>query len=367
MLRLYEKILRAILFKFPAETAHEIGVKALKVGLGSRFAQNSVKKRFSCNELGSIERFGLEFRNPFGVAAGFDKNGILVNQLGSIGFGFVEVGTVTYEAQSGNEKPRLFRLSEDGALINRLGFNNEGVLKIIERLKGKRRNCILGLNIGKNKNVSDGNIIKNYLKSFEIAYEVADYIAVNVSSPNTPGLCELQKSEILEELLGSLQDRNRKLSADKKSLKPILLKISPDLLEKEIEKIVDTAIRLEISGIIATNTTINRKDLKTSRDIIDKVGYGGLSGRPIAKRSNDVILKIYTYSRGKLPIIGVGGIFTAKDAFEKIASGASLLQAYTGFIYNGITFARDINLGLASILREKGFKSINQAIGSIVK
>lgn len=349
----YQQLIRPILFKIPPETAHEFGIESLKIGLSTKFAQGVAAKQFACESFGEIERFGLKFKNPLGVAAGFDKNGVVVNQLAALGFGFVEVGTVTLRAQKGNEKPRLFRLPEDKALINRLGFNNEGTKKVVERLKKIKPNCVLGVNIGKNKDVPNEEAIENYLKSFDLAHEVADYIAVNVSSPNTPNLRELQKAENLEELLSQLQKRNLKLSP-----KPLLVKIAPDLNQPEIEAIVDITQRLNLSGIIATNTTIGRENLKTK---INETG--GLSGKPVFEKSNEVIKKIYKYSNGKLPIIGVGGIFTAEDAFAKIACGACLLQAYTGFIYRGFSFAKEINFGLARILKEKGFKDLDEAVG----
>lgn len=374
---IYQTIIRKILFRFESEKAHNFGINSLRHGLNSQFAQNLAYKKFACEEFGELERFDLKFRNPLGIAAGFDKNGIVVNQLASIGFGFVEVGTVTYEPQSGNKKPRMFRLPEDEALINRLGFNNQGTPKVIERLKKVEPKFVVGVNIGKNKDVPNEAAIENYVKSFDLAFEVADYIAVNVSSPNTPNLRELQKPENLEELLRTLQERNEVLSSvirrnsanDKtpsdgnQNLKPLLVKIAPDLDESEIEAIVDIAIRLKISGIIATNTTISRSSLKTNSEIIKKIGNGGLSGTPIAEQSSKVIQTIHKYSKGKLPIIGVGGIFTAEDAFEKIALGASLLQSYTGFVYQGVSFARDINFGLVKILEEHGFNSLDEAVG----
>lgn len=349
----YQKLIRPILFKVSPETAHEFGIESLKIGLNSDFAQDFFAKRFAVESFGKIERFGLKFKNPLGIAAGFDKNGVVVNQLAALGFGFVEVGTVTFKAQSGNEKPRLFRLPEDKALINRLGFNNQGTETVIKRLKKLNPKCVLGVNIGKNKDVPNDEAIENYLKSFDLAHEVADYIAVNVSSPNTPNLRELQKAENLEELLSELQKRNLELSA-----KPLLVKIAPDLNESEIEAIVDIVSRLKLSGIIATNTTISRENLKNKINEI-----GGLSGKPVKEKSNKVISKIYRYSNGKVPIIGVGGIFTAEDAFEKIAAGACLIQGYTGFVYEGISFAKKINSGLNNILKEKGFQALDDAIG----
>jgi len=362
MPKLYKNILRPILFKFSTETAHDFGMKFLKTGLGSEFAQNLARKRFGNNGIQEVERFGLKFSNPIGMAAGFDKNGNVVNQLAALGFGFVEVGTVTYEPQPGNEKPRIFRLPKDGALINRLGFNNEGTPAVVERLKRLDAKCVLGVNIGKNKSVPNEEAIENYLKSFDLAYEVADYIAVNVSSPNTPNLRELQKAESLEELLGTLQNRNLELG--NQAAKPLLVKIAPDLDEGEIEAIVDIALRLKLTGIIATNTTIDRSGLKTAEKEVAQIGNGGLSGKPIADRSNEVIRKIYKHSDGKLPIIGVGGVFSAEDAFRKIAAGACLVQAYTGFVYEGFGFARGVNSGLNEIMKERGCETVDELIGS---
>jgi dihydroorotate dehydrogenase len=367
MSKIYQNLIRPALFKLPTETAHEFGIDALNVGLRSKIAQDFFAEKFKCEEFGELKRFGLTFKNPLGVAAGFDKNGKVFNQLSALGFGFVEVGTVTFEAQKGNEKPRLFRLPQDKALVNRLGFNNEGTPRVVERLKRINRNCILGVNIGKNKDVPNEEAIENYLKSFDLAFEVADYITVNVSSPNTPNLRELQKAENLEELLSILQKRNLELGKQNNKDLPLLVKIAPDLSESEIEAITDICLRLEISGIIATNTTVARNNLQTNVNKLEKIGNGGLSGKPLHKRSNEVIKQIYKTSKGKLPIVGVGGIFNREDAFEKIASGACLLQSYTGFVYQGFTFARDINFGLAKILREKGFRNLDEAIGIAVK
>lgn len=354
MSKLYNTIIRPLLFKLSPETAHELGIEAMKLGLSSWAAPSGQTADF-----GEIKRFGLQFKSPLGMAAGFDKNAVVVDQLAALGFGFVEVGTVTYHPQKGNEKPRLFRLPKDKALINRLGFNNDGTAKVVERLKSLERNCVVGVNIGRNKDVPNEEAVENYLKSFDLAVEAADYVAVNISSPNTPGLRELQKAENLEELLSALQKRNTELGP-----KPLLVKIAPDVTEEEIESIVDVCAALEISGIIATNTTVDRDGLKTDASLVANIGAGGLSGKPLQKRSNEVISKIHGYSGGKLPIIGVGGVFSAEDAFEKIAAGASLVQAYTGFIYGGPSFARDINVGLVEILGKWGFNKIDDAVGS---
>jgi len=349
MSKLWQKLIRPVMFGLDAERAHELAIGALRLGLGPFGSADPTW------ELGKIVRFGLEFENPVGVAAGFDKNGVVVNELASLGFGFVEVGTVTYEPQPGNPKPRLFRLPTDKALINRLGFNSDGAKVIAKRLRKLDRRCVVGVNIGKNKNVPNDEAIQNYLDCFEIVHNVADYIAINISSPNTPQLRELQRGEPLEDLVAALNKRNEELAT-----KPILLKIAPDLNDDDIETIVDVALRQKIAGIIATNTTVSRDGLRTSNEF----GEGGLSGKPLTKRSTEVISTIYRSSNGALPIIGVGGIFTGEDAYEKIAAGASLLQTYTGFVYDGPSFARNINNGLADILKERGFGTLDEAVGS---
>jgi dihydroorotate dehydrogenase len=348
---IWEKFLRPAIFALDAERAHEIGITALRSGLASPFYSNGDLG------IGPVERFGLSFPNPIGVAAGFDKNGLVFDQLGSLGFGFVEVGTVTLRPQAGNEKPRLFRLPKDGALINRLGFNNDGAEVVAARLSN-RKNCpVLGVNIGKNRDVPNDQAIENYLGSFNILHPFADYIAVNVSSPNTPGLRELQRDENLKALLAALQTRNREIGP-----KPLLVKIAPDLSESEIRSIVDASVELGIAGIIATNTTINRNGLLSPN--VDTFGEGGLSGRPLAKRSNEVIATIYRHAAEKLPVIGVGGVFSGKDAFDKFAAGASLVQSYTGFIYGGPNFPRKVNRGLADALKTGGFSSLEDAVGT---
>ena len=349
---LWEKLIRPAMFRFDAERAHEIGISTLRKGLAAPFYSNA-----SNFEFGPVERFGLQFANPIGIAAGFDKNALVFNELSSLGFGFIEVGTVTLNPQKGNEKPRMFRLPDDQALINRLGFNNHGAAAISERLKNAKRKCVVGVNIGKNKDVPNEDAVENYLACFEKIHSVADYIAINVSSPNTPGLRDLQKGENLDELVSALQSRNRELEA-----KPLLVKIAPDLTDDDIEIAVDICIENRVAGIIATNTTISRDGLKTSK--VDSFGAGGLSGKPLANRSTQVISQIYKRTTGKLPIIGVGGVFTAADAFAKIAAGASLVQAYTGFVYGGPTFAQDVNRGLERILDAKGFSSFEEAVGS---
>ncbi|MBK8466903.1 MAG: quinone-dependent dihydroorotate dehydrogenase [Chloracidobacterium sp.] len=351
MSKLWQKLIRPIMFGLDAERAHELGIEALKLGLGG------LASGWKDVEFDPTELFGLKFANPLGIAAGFDKNGVVVNQLASMGFGFVEVGTVTHKPQPGNPKPRMFRLPEDKALINQLGFNNDGAVAVAERLKKLDRRCIVGVNIGRNKDVPNEEATENYLKCFEIIHGVADYVAVNVSSPNTPNLRELQRGDSLEELLGALKNRNVELGT-----KPLLVKIAPDLTEGEIETVVDIVLRFEISGIIATNTTILRDGLVSQN--IEQIGAGGLSGKPLEKRANDLISAVFRHTKGRLPIIGVGGLFTAEDAFAKIAAGASLIQAYTGFVYGGPGFAKEINNGLSGIIKRRGFRTFDEAVGT---
>lgn len=281
------------------------------------------------------EVFGIKFPNPVGLAAGFDKNAEIFNQMHDHGFGFVEIGTVTPKPQDGNPKKRIFRLIKDNALINRLGFNNDGVEKIVDRLK-KNNRVIIGGNIGKNKDTPNERAVDDYLICFEKLYDYVDYFAVNVSSPNTPNLRDLQNIEGLRSILVPLIEENKK-----RFNKPILLKISPDLDNKEILSIVDLIQELKIDGIITTNTTVKRKELKSNDKL--KSEKGGLSGVPLRNRSTEVISIIHKYSKGKVPIVGVGGIMTPKDAIEKLSAGASLLQVYTGFIYNGPSFVYKIN------------------------
>jgi dihydroorotate dehydrogenase len=364
-LSLYNSIVRPILFRLPAESAHEFALKSLSIALSSQTARRLAARRFRPAPFAKLQRFGLDFPNPIGLAAGFDKNGTAAQALAALGFGFIEVGSVTSQAQPGNPRPRLFRLPRDRALINRAGFNNCGAAQLAETIRRRRPECVLGVNIGKSRRVPIEEAIPDYLKSFAAVYDIANYIAINVSSPNTPNLRELQRPEMLAELLKSLQKRNDEL-AERSSLgqpKPLLLKIAPDLTDPEIESIVDIATRLKIAGLIATNTTVSRDGLQTSRAEIEKYGQGGLSGAPLRVRSNELIALIHRLTRGEMPIIGVGGVFTAADAWEKICAGASLIQLYTGFIYEGPGVARRINEGLAAIMKREGFRSLDEAIG----
>lgn len=365
---LYSSIIRPILFRLPAESAHEFALRSLTLTLRSPAARRAAAQRFQRTSFGNLKRFGLTFRNPVGLAAGFDKNGTAADALCTLGFGFIEVGTVTSKSQPGNPKPRIFRLPRDRALINRLGFNNDGARTVVKNIKKHRPDCVLGVNIGKSRTVSLENAIPDYLKTFAMVYDVADYVAVNVSSPNTPQLRELQQPEMLAGLLAALQESNREL-AERNSLsaaKPILLKIAPDLSEKEIESVVEVALNAEVAGIIAANTTVSRDGLQSSPAEIKESGEGGLSGAPLRHRANEIIASIYRLTNGSLPIVGVGGVFTAKDAWEKICAGASLVQLYTGFIYEGPSVAQKINEGLRRIVTKEGFISLDEAVGSQV-
>jgi dihydroorotate dehydrogenase len=344
---------------------HEFALNSLCIGLGSAAARNLARERFRREPFGKLRRFGLEFPNPVGLAAGFDKNGIAAQALAALGFGSIEVGSVTSHPQPGNPRPRLFRLPKDRALINRAGFNNCGAAELAAHISRRRPDCVVGVNLGKSRRVEIEDAVDDYLESFAAVYDIADYIAINVSSPNTPNLRELQRPKLLADLLISLQQKNSELAQRHAHSrpKPLLLKIAPDLSESEIESIIEIAIKMQIAGLIATNTTISRSGLQTPRAEVEELGAGGLSGAPLRRRANEVISLIYRLAGSQLPIIGVGGVFTAADAWEKISAGASLIQLYTGFIYEGPGVARRINDGLAEILKQKGFATLDEAVG----
>ncbi|MFM1932228.1 MAG: hypothetical protein RL226_1531 [Bacteroidota bacterium] len=291
--------------------------------------------------------FGIDFPNPVGLAAGFDKDATLYKELGHLGFGFVEIGTVTPVGQPGNDKPRLFRLPKDRALINRMGFNNQGVHAAAERLKNRDSNLIIGGNIGKNKVTPNEQATADYIACLEVLHPVVDYFVVNVSSPNTPNLRALQEKEPLKQLLHELMLRNRTTGAPR----PLLLKIAPDLSVEQLDDIIEIVQETGIDGVIATNTTIARDPLATNRSEVDAIGAGGLSGVPVRVRSTEVIRYLHTKSNGAFPIIGVGGINNAQDAQDKLEAGASLVQIYTGFVYEGPGVVARINRGLLRKLR----------------
>ena len=285
------------------------------------------------------EVFGLKFENPVGLAAGFDKDAKLFDELGAFGFGFVEIGTVTPLPQEGNPKPRLFRLKQDKALINRMGFNNSGIEAVTSRLRRKKTKLIIGGNIGKNKLTPNEDAVSDYEICFEKLFPYVDYFAVNVSSPNTPGLRDLQEKEPLTALLNRLQE----LNSAKDKRKPILLKIAPDLTNEQLDDIITIVADTKIDGVIATNTTIDRNGLKTDKNKLKAIGNGGLSGKPIKSRSTEVIKYLADTSNKAFPIIGVGGIHSTEDALEKLDAGATLVQLYTGFIYEGPALIKRIN------------------------
>jgi dihydroorotate dehydrogenase len=313
------------------------------------------------------EAFGLPFANPVGLAAGFDKDAKWFPDLANLGFSHVEVGTLTGQAQSGNPKPRLFRLPADKAIINRMGFNNEGADAAARRLAKTRKSTpedILGINIGKTKVVPVSEATEDYLFSFERLFSYADYFTVNVSSPNTPGLRELQNREPLIELLNRLQELNSRLSLDHEiTNKPILLKIAPDLGDGQLEDIVSIVKETKLSGLIATNTTIARDGLKSSKEMVTAIGNGGLSGSPLTTHSRDVVSQAFKLADGAFPIIGVGGIMNGDDAWEMICAGASLVQLYTGFIYGGPSIVKEINKTILRRLTELNLKSVGEAVG----
>ena len=310
-------------------------------------------------------KWGLSFQNPVGLAAGFDKNGVAADIWANFGFGFAELGTVTSQPQPGNPQPRLFRLTQDSAALNRMGFNNQGAAAMAARFQAAQHQpqsqFPIGINLGKSKVTPLEEAAADYLQSFKLLKDYGDYFVVNVSSPNTPGLRSLQDAAGLSTILKKLQQENR-------GIKPILVKIAPDLESEAIVSILDLAKTYQLAGIIATNTTIRRDGLKTQ--ILRETGKpiaeeaGGISGLPVQERSTEVIRFIWQYTKGELPIIGVGGIFTAEDAWEKIAAGASLIQVYTGWVYEGPWMVRRILQGLLQKLEQKGFNSISQAVGS---
>ena len=334
------RIVRFFLFLFNPEFIHHITFKIIKVGGMIPGKMWSWRLIFKVKDA-RLERevFGLKFDNPVGLAAGFDKDAKLFDELASFGFGFIEIGTVTPLPQDGNPKPRLFRLKDDSGLINRMGFNNLGIEAVVARLRRKKSDIIIGGNIGKNKVTPNEEAANDYAICFEKLFPYVDYFAVNVSSPNTPGLRDLQEKAPLTALLNSLQELNNK----KDKRKPILLKIAPDLTNEQLDDIIDIVADTKIDGVIATNTTIDRSGLKTDKNKVDAIGNGGLSGKPVGLRSTQVIKYLADKSNRAFPIIGVGGIHSAEDALEKLDAGATLLQVYTGFIYEGPSLVKRIN------------------------
>ncbi len=340
------KLIRKILFLFPTEGVHYFAMNMLRllreVGVINRW----IRGAFTLSDPRLHTPFlGLHFRNPVGLGAGFDKNAKYLEELEMLGFGFIEIGTVTPRPQAGNDKPRLFRLPADQALINRMGFNNDGVREVAARLKlwklkneGKPDRMIVGGNIGKNKDTPNEEAWKDYETCFHQLKGLVDYFVVNVSSPNTPGLRELQEKDSLRKILAHLQTMNGQQS----SPTPILLKIAPDLTEDQLQDVIDLAMEIQLDGIVASNTTISRTGLRTSLRQLEKIGNGGLSGAPVKQRATEIIARISNNSDAAVPLIGSGGIFSGEDALEKINAGATLVQVWTGFVYEGPAITRNI-------------------------
>ncbi len=329
---MYKHIIRPILFLCNPEKIHGFVMGTLRFFQKIRIFNPLIKALYQKKDK-KFERevFGIKFPNPVGLAAGLDKDGEAIDMLGMMGFGFVEVGTVTPVAQPGNPKPRLFRLKRNKGLINRMGFNNAGVEELVKKLKQKYTNVVVGGNIGKNKVTPNENATSDYIKDLQALHDYVDYIAINISSPNTPNLRELQNKEPLKELLSALKAEDAKF--DKR--KPILLKIAPDLTNEQLDDIVEIVRETGIDGIIATNTTISREGIDYTEDEIKAFGNGGMSGQPVKKRSTEVIKYLHEKTNGEIPIIGVGGISDAQDVKEKLEAGASLVELFTSFIYNG--------------------------------
>ena len=348
------KLLRSVLFLFNPEWVHYFSMNGLKLlckipGLKMLITKCYTPSNYACiqSKIGN-----LKLKNPVGLGAGFDKNAKYLNELEALGFGFVEIGTVTPKPQAGNDKPRLFRLPKDKALINRMGFNNDGVEAVAERLKAwhlkksaignLKSKIIIGGNVGKNKATANADAWRDYEICFTALHDYVDYFVVNVSSPNTPGLRELQEKDALKKILSNLQQ----LNANHLNPKPIFLKIAPDLTNEQLDDVIDLAIEIKLDGLVASNTTITREKLQTSVEKIRAIGAGGLSGLPVQQRSTEVVKYIYQKTNGQIPIIASGGIFTAADAKEKMEAGASLVQVWTGFIYVGPAIVKNICKGI---------------------
>jgi dihydroorotate dehydrogenase len=341
----YKSLIRPLLFLSSPEKVHHFIFSFLKIAFSIPGIKAISGSLYQVKDQ-RLERevFGLKFPNPVGLAAGFDKDARAIDELGELGFGFLEIGTITPIGQEGNPKPRLFRVPLDKAIINRMGFNNEGVEKAIQRLKKRKSKVLIGGNIGKNKITPNEDAFSDYQKSFNALFDYVDYFVVNVSSPNTPNLRELQEKEPLKKLLAGLKEIN----ATKDSPKPILLKIAPDLTNEQLDDIIEIVQEVNLDGVIATNTTVARDKLTTNWEKVEKIGAGGLSGKPLTKRSTEVVRYLSEKSNQSFPIIGVGGIMSVEDALEKLDAGASLIQLYSGFIYEGPNLIKNINKALLS-------------------
>lgn len=337
---MYKLIIRPILFLFDPEKVHYFTFSFLKFIFKIPFVTYITRKTFSLED-SKLERnlFGLKFKNPVGLGAGFDKNALMIPQLSNFGFGFIEIGTVTPKPQIGNPKKRLFRLKDDQGIINRMGFNNDGVDVVVERLKNLNPNLIVGGNIGKNTDSSTNQYTDDYLYCFNALHAHVDYFVLNVSCPNVGSMAKLQDKDYLLELISSVQKENETY----KQQKPILLKIAPDLNTAQLDEIIELVAVTKIDGVIASNTSTNREGLKATKERLDVIGNGGLSGKPVADRSTEVIKYLSDNSKKSFPIIGIGGIHSSQDAIDKIVAGADLVQIYTGFIYEGPSLVKKIN------------------------
>ena len=337
---MYKLLVRPLLFSFDPEWVHYFTLNTLKLLNKIPFSSWLFRKIYSYQN-SSLEKelFGIKFKNPVGLAAGFDKNGKYIKEMSNLGFGFIEIGTITPKPQPGNPKKRLFRVQNDLAIINRLGINNDGNILCAERLKKNNSDVVIGGNIGKNTTTSNENADKDYIQNFEILHQYVDYFVLNVSCPNVSNFTKLQDVEFLKKLVPQL----KKINSTKPKKKPILIKISPDLNQDQLDETIDLIRSENLDGIIATNTTTSRNNLKTNKSKIEKFGNGGLSGEPLKNKSTDVIRYISKKTKGNLPIIGVGGIMNPKDALDKIKAGADLIQLYTGFIYEGPSIVKKIN------------------------
>jgi dihydroorotate dehydrogenase len=336
----YKLLVRPLLFSFDPEWVHYFTLNTLKLLNKIPFSSWLFRKIYSYQN-SSLEKelFGIKFKNPVGLAAGFDKNGKYIKEMSNLGFGFIEIGTITPKPQPGNPKKRLFRVQNDLAIINRLGINNDGNILCAERLKKNNSDVVIGGNIGKNTTTSNEKADTDYIQNFEILHQYVDYFVLNVSCPNVSNFTKLQDVEFLKKLIPQL----KKINSTKPKKKPILIKISPDLNQDQLDETIDLILSENLDGIIATNTTTSRNNLKTNKSKIEKIGNGGLSGEPLKNKSTEVIRYISKKTNGNLPIIGVGGIMNPKDALDKIKAGADLIQLYTGFIYEGPSIVKKIN------------------------
>ena len=340
---MYKSIIRSFLFKFDPEAVHYFTFDLIKIFFKIPFSARLVRSLFHVNHP-NLERelFGLKFKNPVGLAAGFDKNALLYNELAHFGFGFIEVGTVTPKAQEGNPKKRLFRLKADNGLINRMGFNNAGLEALIARLKKNKNKVIIGGNIGKNNQTSADQYTDDYAQCFKALHPYVDYFVLNVSCPNVGSHAKLTDKDYLTELITEIKHLNSEFDIQK----PILLKIAPDLNQLQLDEIITLVSETKIAGVIACNTSISRVGLKTPKTVLETIGIGGVSGQPIKSKSTEVIRYLSQKSQKAFSIIGVGGIHSAQDALEKIEAGADLVQIYTGFVYEGPALIKRINKAL---------------------